>query len=80
LFITGAVFLAVGNLLSGMSPGAIPFILSRMVAGLGLGYILMTIRSLVVSLPESNAGIAEFAAGSIAGLNCGAVIGGMLAC
>lgn len=79
LFITGAVFLAVGNLLSGMSPGAIPFILSRMVAGLGLGYILMTIRSLVVSLPESNAGIAEFAAGSIAGLNCGAVIGGMLA-
>ncbi|MDD3853384.1 MAG: MFS transporter [Syntrophomonadaceae bacterium] len=79
LFFTGAVFLVIGNLLSGMSPAAIPFILSRMVAGLGLGYILMTIRSLVVSLPESNAGIAEFAAGSIAGLNCGAVIGGMLA-
>lgn len=79
LFFTGALFLAVGNCLSGMSPGALPFILSRMIAGLGLGYILMTIRSLVVSLPESNAAIAEFGAGSIAGLNCGAVIGGMLA-
>ncbi len=79
LFFTGALFLAAGNILSGISPGAISFILSRMIAGFGLGYILMTIRSLVVSLPESNAAIAEFGAGSIAGLNCGAVIGGMLA-
>lgn len=79
LFFTGALFLAAGNILSGMSPSAMPFIVSRMIAGLGLGYILITIRSLVVSLPDSNAAIAEFGAGSIAGLNCGAVIGGMLA-
>jgi predicted MFS family arabinose efflux permease len=39
----------------------------------------MTLRSLAVSLPERNVAIAEFSAGSIAGLNCGAVIGGMLA-
>ncbi len=79
LFFTGALFLAVGNCLSGMSPSAVPFILSRMIAGLGLGFIMMTIRSLIVSLPESNVAIAEFGAGSIAGLSCGAVIGGMLA-
>lgn len=79
LFFTGALFLAMGNLFSGISSSTLPFIVSRMIAGLGLGYILMTIRSLAVSLPESNAAIAEFGAGSIAGLNCGAVIGGMLA-
>jgi predicted MFS family arabinose efflux permease len=78
LFI-GVLFLAVGNLLSGLSSTVLPYILSRAVAGLGLGYILMTTRSLAVSLPERNLAIAEFGAGSIAGLNCGAVIGGMLA-
>lgn len=75
----GVLFLAVGNLLSGLSSTVLPYILSRAVAGLGLGYILMTTRSLAVSLPERNLAIAEFGAGSIAGLNCGAVIGGMLA-
>lgn len=75
----GAVFLALGNLLSGLGAGAVPFILARALAGFGLGYILMSIRSLVVSLPETNAAIAEFSAGAIAGLNCGAVMGGMLA-
>lgn len=75
----GAFFLALGNLLSGLGAGAVPFILARALAGFGLGYILMAVRSLVVSLPENNAAIAEFSAGAIAGLNCGAVMGGMLA-
>ncbi|WP_347489128.1 MFS transporter [Desulfoscipio sp. XC116] len=79
IFYTGVLFLAVGNLFSGLSSNVIPFILSRMIAGLGIGFILMTLRSLAVSLPERNFAIAEFSAGSIAGLNCGAVIGGMLA-
>jgi predicted MFS family arabinose efflux permease len=79
VFYIGALFLALGNLLSGLCASALLFILARAIAGFGLGYIMMALRSLVVSLPESSAAIAEFGAGSIAGLNCGAVIGGMLA-
>ncbi|MEG6520664.1 MFS transporter [Desulfotomaculum sp. 1211_IL3151] len=79
IFYTGAVLIAVGNLFSGLSSSAILFIFSRTLAGLGIGFILMALRSLAVSLPERNIAIAEFSAGSIAGLNCGAVIGGMLA-
>ncbi|NLK53119.1 MAG: MFS transporter [Syntrophomonadaceae bacterium] len=79
VFYLGALFLAAGNLLSGFSVTVIAYTLSRAVAGWGLGNILMTIRTLVVSLPERNVAIAEFGAGSIAGLNCGAVMGGMLA-
>ncbi len=79
LLYIGAVFLLTGNLMSGFSVSAVALICSRAVAGLGLGFIMMAIRSLVVSLPETNVAIAAFGAGSIAGLNCGAVIGGMLA-
>lgn len=75
----GALLLATGNLLSGIGTSALFFIFCRAMAGFGLGCIMMVIRSLVVSLPENNAAIAEFSAGSIAGLNCGAVIGGLLA-
>ncbi|MFZ7101737.1 MAG: MFS transporter [Peptococcaceae bacterium] len=79
VFYRGAFFLALGNFLAAFSDSAVLFIMVRAVAGLGLGYILMTIRSLAVSLPERSAAIAEFGAGSLAGLNCGAVMGGMLA-
>lgn len=79
IFYLGVLCLLTGNLLSGLSASAIPYIISRSIAGLGLGFIMMAMRTLVVSLPESNAAIAEFSAGAIAGLNCGAVIGGMLA-
>jgi len=79
IFYTGVLLLVVGNLFSGLSSNAILFIFSRVIAGLGIGFILMTLRSLAVSLSERNLAIAEFSAGSIAGLNCGAVIGGMLA-
>ncbi len=75
----GVLFVLTGNLASGFSTGAIALISSRAIAGLGLGFIMMSVRSLVVSLPETNVAIAAFGAGSIAGLNCGAVIGGMLA-
>jgi predicted MFS family arabinose efflux permease/uncharacterized membrane protein len=75
----GVLFLLTGNLASGFSATAMALIFSRAIAGLGLGFIMMSIRSLVVSLPETNVAIAAFGAGSIAGLNCGAVIGGMLA-
>ena len=79
IFYIGALFLMAGNLISGLSFSALIYVLSRGIAGLGLGLILMAIRSLVVSLPENNMAIAQFSAGSIAGLNCGVVIGGMLA-
>ena len=75
----GAILLLTGNLSSGFSANTIALISSRAIAGLGLGFIMMSVRSLVVSLPETNVAIAAFGAGSIAGLNCGAVIGGMLA-
>ncbi len=79
VFYAGLLFLIVGNSFSGLSSNAVAFIISRAIAGLGLGFILMTLRSLAVSLPERSIAIAEFSAGSIAGLNCGAVIGGLLA-
>lgn len=79
IFYLGILLLAAGNLLAGLSTDGLVFITARAIAGLGLGHILMAIRSLVVSLPEPNAAIAEFSAGSIAGLSCGLVVGGMLA-
>lgn len=79
IFYVGVLLLAAGNILAGLSANGMLFVVSRGIAGLGLGHILMAIRSLVVSLPEPNAAIAEFSAGSIAGLNCGLVVGGLLA-
>ncbi len=79
VFYLGIFFLIAGNLMSGLNEVALIYVLSRGVAGLGLGLILMTMRSLVVSLPDNHLAIAQFSAGSIAGLNCGVVIGGMLA-
>ena len=75
----GILFLALGNLLSGFSADELLFVLARGIAGLGLGHILMALRGLVVSLPETTNAIAEYSAGAIAGLNCGLVIGGLLA-
>lgn len=75
----GMLLLALGNMLSGISTDEFLFVLCRGIAGLGLGHILLTLRSLVVSLPETNTAIAEYSAGAIAGLNCGLVIGGLLA-
>ncbi len=79
IFYVGVLLLAAGNILAALSANGMLFVVSRGIAGLGLGHILMAIRSLVVSLPEPNAAIAEFSAGSIAGLNCGLVVGGLLA-
>lgn len=75
----GGIFLIAGNLLSGFSTCELMYVLSRGIAGLGLGLVLMSVRTLVVSLPKTNIAIAQFSAGSMAGLNCGVVIGGMLA-
>lgn len=79
IFYIGILLLVAGNILAGLSADELLFVVSRGIAGLGLGHILMAIRTLVVSLPGPNAAIAEFSAGSIAGLNCGLVVGGMLA-
>ncbi|SHJ99446.1 MFS transporter [Desulforamulus aeronauticus] len=76
---TGTLLLALGNLLAGFSVNELLFVISRGIAGWGLGHILMALRGLVVSLPEPNIAIAEYSAGAIAGLNCGLVIGGLLA-
>lgn len=79
IFYMGIVFLTVGCFLSGTSNSALSFVLYRAIAGFGLGFVMMALRSLVIMLPGKNRAIAEFSAGSVAGLNCGAVIGGMLA-
>ncbi|MDX9871704.1 MAG: MFS transporter [Clostridia bacterium] len=79
IFYLGVLLLTAGCFLSGTSSGALSFIFARSVAGCGAGFMMMALRSLVVMLPEQSAAIAEFSAGAVAGLNCGAVIGGMLA-
>ena len=78
VFYLGILAIIAGNALSYYSADGYVFVMARGIAGLGIGYIMMTMRSLVVSMPENNAGIAAFSAGGIAGLNCGAVMGGML--
>ncbi|TYQ18178.1 UNVERIFIED_CONTAM: putative MFS family arabinose efflux permease [Acetivibrio alkalicellulosi] len=79
VFYTGGFFLIMGNIMSAYSFNPSLFIISRAISGLGLGFFLMTMRSLVASMPQTSLGIAAFSAGAIAGLNCGAVVGGMLA-
>jgi len=79
IFYLGVLFLTIGSFLSGTSAGALSFIFYRSLAGCGAGLMMMALRSLVVMLPEQSIAIAEFSAGAVAGLNCGAVIGGLLA-
>lgn len=79
-FMAGLGILAVGTLLSAIATDAIPFILARGLSGIGYGIAWMGLRALVATAPSVSArnhGFSALNAGIFAGINCGAVLGGM---
>lgn len=81
-FFTGAAVFGLGLLLSGLAWNAASFIFARGIAGVGYGFWLMAMRSYVVSAPDDMSkglNISSMNSGAYAGINCGAVLGGMLA-
>ncbi len=77
IFIFGA-----GTLLSGYSSDALMFIASRCIVGFGYGFALISMRGYVNQLrssKERTKGFSVFFAGMYAGVNCGVIVGAMLA-
>ncbi|NLD49869.1 MAG: MFS transporter, partial [Clostridiaceae bacterium] len=80
-FIGAAVFGA-GLVFSGMATNTAMFIAARGIVGFGYGLWLMAMRSYVASAQgelEKSQNISAMNSGAFAGLNCGSVLGGMLA-
>lgn len=81
-FLTGAVFLGCGVLASGLSAAALPFILSRIIVGIGYGFCWMSIRGYIAKCPSKEGkavGFAQFGAGILAGSSCGCAFGAIMA-
>jgi predicted MFS family arabinose efflux permease len=81
-FLGGLLFFGAGTVLSGQSTSAIEFVAARGLVGLGYGAAWMGLRGLVSATPEEGTrtyGFTMLNAGIYAGLNCGAVLGAMLA-
>ena len=81
-FISGLIMVALGTFLSAFSPNLLIFVLARAVVGLGYGFCWMTLRNLSLfgkNDKEQILGFALLNAGIYAGMNCGAVLGAILA-
>lgn len=81
-FYLGLTIVAIGTLLSGFATGAFNFIFARGVVGAGYGFSLMALRAFVNTSATENvrtAGLSSLFAGIYAGLNCGVIVGAMLA-
>lgn len=81
-FLGGLVLFGAGTVLSGLSTSAIEFIAARGLVGLGYGAAWMGMRGLVAAAATESTrtrGFTVLNAGIYAGLNCGAVLGAMLA-
>lgn len=82
IFTFGCVFLAIGTIGSGIAWEPYGFILSRAIAGFGFGFALMSMQAFVVTAPSDegkNNALAALNSGAYAGINCGVVVGAMLA-
>lgn len=82
LLILGIFIFAVGAFLSSIILNAFQFILSRSIVGIGLGLMILSMRMFVVSTNseiKKGEGIAAMNSGALAGMNCGVVVGGMIA-
>lgn len=82
LLIIGIFIFSVGALLSGIIINAFHFILSRSIVGIGLGLMIISMRMFVISTNseiKKGEGIAAMNSGALAGVNCGVVVGGMIA-
>ena len=81
-FYIGLGVVGTGMLLCGLAGDQMMFILARFVIGIGYGLCWMAMRGFVAGLPDENSkatGFSSLSAGIYAGINCGCVIGGMLA-
>ncbi|TWH49280.1 MFS transporter [Sporomusa sp. KB1] len=81
-FVGGLVIVALGTLMSAFSTNITMFILSRGVVGLGYGFCWMTLRNFALFTVNDKDKAICFAmlnAGIYAGMNCGAVLGSVLA-
>jgi predicted MFS family arabinose efflux permease len=81
-FLFGLVFVALGTFLSGVAVSIQVFVAARAVVGLGYGFCWMTLRNLALfgrDDEERNYGFAMLNAGLYAGMNCGSVMGSILA-
>jgi len=81
-FQTSLWLLAGGMVLSGLAGDMLLFVLARGVAGGGYGYMMVAMKTYINSMPSEkarSAGISAFFAGLYAGMNCGVVVGAMLA-
>ncbi|MDD2402698.1 MAG: MFS transporter, partial [Clostridia bacterium] len=82
ILIRGIIFFGAGTLISAVAYDAMSFIAARSIVGIGFGLVLMALRTIVVSAPDAilkNQGVAAMNSGAFAGVNCGIVIGAMLA-
>jgi MFS family permease len=81
-FVLGLLIVAGGTCMSAFAPSLVFFIAARAIAGLGYGFCWMTLRNIVLLGDDDGARAAGFAllnAGLYAGINCGSVMGAILA-
>lgn len=82
IFGLGLSVFCIGALLSGASRGALTFIAARGVFGFGYGICIMSMQGFAnssKSAQEKSMGVSSFNSGGFAGINCGCVLGGMIA-
>lgn len=82
IFLFGLAFFACGAFLSGIAGDAVVFIIARGVFGVGYGFCALAMQGYANSATDyntKNEGISALTAGSFAGINCGCVLGAMLA-
>ena len=81
-FLGGLAFVAAGTICSTLAPNIIFYIAARAVVGLGYGFCWMTLRNFALfgrNDKEKAEGFSLLNAGLYAGINCGSVLGAILA-
>ena len=81
-FLAGIFFVALGTFLSAWTSSFFVFVIARAVVGLGYGFCWMTLRNMsLFGLTDNERawGFAMLNAGLYAGINCGQVVGAILA-
>jgi predicted MFS family arabinose efflux permease len=81
-FLVGLLVAAGGTLLSALAESILVFVAARAIVGLGYGFCWMTLRNLSLlgkNEEEQNHGFVLLNAGIYAGMNCGSVMGSVLA-
>lgn len=81
-FLGGLAFVTAGTIGSALAPNIALYIAARAVVGLGYGFCWMTLRNFALfgrNEKEKSAGFSLLNAGLYAGINCGSVLGSILA-